>query len=182
MKAEVRALKEKYGMGLKGLWEKHAKQNGVKLATFEYRMRNGFSLEEASKNQYAKKFERPEHFTNEWYKQQRILGKSNYEIAQSLYVSVDILYRWKREIEPKVISLWEKHRVQAEKNGVSYHMFWDRTKKGIDPKMAIAMGRKDNLLTKEWYEEAEKTGISRGTMKYRVYRLKMTPEQAINAG
>lgn len=82
-------------------WKKKAKGNGVSLNTFSYRRRQGYTEEEAAtpgKIPNKRPFDRPEFFTFEWYEQQKAEGKTDTALSKELFVSLNVLVRWKKEV------------------------------------------------------------------------------------
>lgn len=83
------------------LWREKAIDNDVLFETFRYRIEAGYTLEEAADPKRGKKnivLNRPEHFTLEWYKQQKADFRLDKEIQKELNVSHPVMKRWKNEI------------------------------------------------------------------------------------
>lgn len=124
--------------------------------------------------------------------EEEYMTPEDYNIARKNGISYKIAYErfhnslWSKQRtiteEVKKKPIWETYKEQALENGVSYQVFRKRIRCGETPEMAVSRGKdnKPDILTEEWYLKAESLGIKRGTMKHRVHRLKMTPEQAID--
>ena len=131
---------------------------------------------------------------------QAYLTDKDFEIAKANGINYNVAYNrfynsgWSAEkaitepVRKKSNCLWHSYRDQGEKNGVSYHLFYERTKnQGMTPEEAVNTpvvpsggNHRPLRFTPEVLERAAANGVSKNTLKSRLYSCGWSLEQAIS--